>query len=126
MNDMDIGPDVNPVTDVITGKVMYIPDNSIMPLPIEHIKVTFEWGDNIPDDIKYTSGDGIFAVEIPASIHAREFPVSITLEDIDGEENGGLFESFTDNIIYSYPDSSSEPLVYRLNHATVSGSSPQF
>ena len=55
--------------------------------------------------------------------------VAVTLEDIDGEENGGLFESKSDKLILYREDFSEEPvrieLDYRLSPATASENSPQ-
>ena len=94
--------------------------------PIEHIKVTIEWQGAFPvKDIKYTDSNGMFYLDI---INAPEsYNVTLTLEDIDGEENGGLFETLTDTIIlFGDPESNSnEKLDYRLNRATASESSPQ-
>ena len=94
--------------------------------PIEHIKVTIEWQGAFPvKDIKYTDSNGMFYLDI---INAQEsYNVTLTLEDIDGEENGGLFETLTDTIIlFGDPESNSTvKLDYRLNRATASESSPQ-
>ena len=94
--------------------------------PIEHIKVTIEWQGAFPvKDIKYTDSNGMFYLDI---INAPErYNVTLTLEDIDGEENGGLFETLTDTIIlFGDPESNSTvKLDYRLNRATASESSPQ-
>ena len=94
--------------------------------PIEHIKVTIEWQGAFPvKDIKYTGSNGMFYLDI---INAPEsYNVTLTLEDIDGEENGGLFETLTDTIIlFGDPESNSTvKLDYRLNRATASESSPQ-
>ena len=76
-------------------------------------------------DIKYTDSNGMFYLDI---INAPEsYNVTLTLEDIDGEENGGLFETLTDTIIlFGDPESNSTvKLDYRLNRATASESSPQ-
>ncbi len=124
---MDVQDQQEPLPDhFITGKVTYLPEGSIIERPIEHIKVTFDWGHGIQEDIQYTSGDGIFYVEIPEEITSAEIPVNITLEDIDGEDNEGLFETFSDNIIYSIdPQSPTGFITYRLTRATASESSPQ-
>ena len=94
--------------------------------PIEHIKVTIEWQGAFPvKDIKYTDSNGMFYLDI---INPPEsYNVTLTLEDIDGEENGGLFETLTDTIIlFGDPESNSTvKLDYRLNRATASESSPQ-
>ena len=55
--------------------------------------------------------------------------VTVTIEDIDGEENGGLFERRSDKLMIYREDFSEEPvrieLDYRLTPATASESSPQ-
>ena len=98
--------------------------------PIEHIKVTLEWNTSEVTDIKYTSGSGMFSSQIRAAENDSATTLKITLEDIDGNENGGLFETYTDNITLFetvMPDDSLNVinLDYRLNHATVSENIPQ-
>ncbi len=94
--------------------------------PLEHIKITVDWGEKAPQDIKYTADDGSFTVEIPSTVMAETVPVTITLEDIDEYDNSGLFETISDSIIISLdPESSTGILDYRLHHATASESSPQ-
>ncbi len=105
----------------LTGRVLGLPENE----PVEHIKVTIGWNNGEQQDVKYTSSEGIFSAELPEGMETP-VPVSILMEDIDGQENGGLFESHTDNIIFSMdPDSPIEFLDYRLNRAIASESSPQ-
>ncbi len=95
--------------------------------PIEHIRITLEWkGSTIPPAVTYTASDGIFVAEIPDEAQAETVPVRLTIEDIDGEDYGGLFNTVTDNIIHSTsPESPSDFLVYRLNRATASENIPQ-
>lgn len=92
--------------------------------PIEHIKVTIECQGAFPvKEIKYTDSNGMFYLDI---INAPvSYNVTLTLEDIDGEENGGLFETLTDTIIlFGDPESNSTiKLDYHLNRATASESS---
>ncbi len=94
---------------------------------IEHIKVTIDWGEHkVNPSVNYTASDGSFTTEVPQKIQSPTFEFKITLEDIDGEDNGGLFETITDKVIYSInPESPSEFITYRLNRATASESSPQ-
>lgn len=95
--------------------------------PIEHIQVTLEWpGSNIKE-LSYTSSDGIFT----SSAHLAEkgeTMLKITLEDIDGEENGGIFETLVETITLleedndDYITESGEinlQMAFRLNHATL-------
>jgi len=95
--------------------------------PIEHIKVTAEMDLYMSvQDVKYTDSDGIFMIEINTD-PSVPVTVTLTMEDIDGEENGGLFESMSDTITLFEEDgeSSIARLDYRLNHATASESNPQ-
>ncbi len=124
---MDMLPDMyekveNPLPyHYISGRVFDRNDN-----PIEHIKVTLEWGGGLPETIKYTASDGGFEAEIPHEAYKDGRTITLTMEDIDGEENRGLFETLTDNIIVSAdPENHTGILIYRLNPATASESSPQ-
>ncbi len=106
----------------IVGKVTNKTDYQ----PVEHIKVTLDWNIDIPKDVKYTSSDGNFTAEIPKEVKGRSTTVTITLEDIDGEKNGGLFEGLTDTInLFGDDGTVTGVLDYRLNPATASESSPQ-
>lgn len=104
----------------VNGRVTDLEGN-----PLEHIKVTFEWGGADADpSIVYTSSEGIFNTEfIECWDTAGGMTVTVTLEDIDGEENGGSFESSSDKMIIYREDFSGEPirieLLYRLTPATV-------
>lgn len=101
-------------------------------MPIEHIMVTIYWGAEDPDpDIEYTDSDGRFIFrsrftgsnESPATVIVR-------LEDIDGDANGGLFESKTESMtifrddIYS-GNGNNAIITFRLNRATASENSPR-
>lgn len=65
--------------------------------PIEHIQVTLEWSEIGIKNIAYTSSEGIFKSQayLPTK---GETTVRITLEDIDEEENGGVFEALTETV----------------------------
>lgn len=94
---------------------------------IEHIKVTFDWNQGQYQEIKYTDSYGQFSAELWSPQTRESISLAITLEDIDGTENGGLFESQTDNVTLFDNDGSLsiEPLVYRLNRATASENNPR-
>lgn len=106
---------------VLAGMVLDINDK-----PIEHIKISLnqETGDPVES---FTSSEGKFRHEIAMPKDEDAMTVIITLEDIDGEENGGLFDSHTESVLFErYDDKPTEMnLVFRLNHATASESSPQ-
>ena len=114
--DMDLMP-----AQTYPGSVMDAEGN-----PVEHIKVTIDWQGAFPiRDIKYTDSNGIFFLDIITN--QEIYTVSLTFEDIDGEENGGAFETLTDTItLFGDPESNSTvKLDYRLNRATASESIPQ-
>lgn len=94
---------------------------------IEHIKVTFDWNNGIYQEIKYTDSNGQFLSDYWQPSTREAVTLTITLEDVDGEENGGLFESMTETVTLfeNGIDSTVEPMVFRLNRATASESSPQ-
>ena len=93
--------------------------------PLNHIKVVLNYGEEMGQMTVYTSLKGEFIADIESSATA----LTITLEDIDGEENGGLFESLTDQITLMEEDFLNNEgfmnLEYRLTRATASESSPQ-
>ena len=93
--------------------------------PLNHIKVVLNYGEEMGQMTVYTSLKGEFIADIEPSATT----LTITLEDIDGEENGGLFESLTDQITLMEEDLLNNEgfmnLEYRLTRATASESSPQ-
>ena len=110
----------------MTGKV-----TDVNGIPIEHIMVTIDWGsEHITPDIEYTDSDGRFIFrsrftgsnESPATVIVR-------LEDIDGDANGGLFESKTESMTIFrddiYSDNGNNAIItFRLNRATASENNP--
>ena len=60
---------------------------------IEHIKVTLDWNDGAFSETQYTNSDGVFTAEIWENVEKAVRSLTVTLEDIDGEENGGDFET---------------------------------
>ena len=92
--------------------------------PIEHIKVTFTWDSPFSPLSVYSSANGIFAADL--DFYQLTYPVTIAIEmsDTDGPENGGEFESRTDEIII-LEEGPLSPITYRLTRATASESSPQ-
>lgn len=95
--------------------------------PIEHIQVTLDWTDAGIKEVSFTSSDG--TLKTPAYLSAEgDTSLTVTLEDIDGEENGGLFETATENITLFEKDASdsltdnseiSLEMVFHLYHATL-------
>lgn len=123
--DMDMRPSQSmdiPGTRILEGKISDLDGN-----PIEHIKVTADMDIYMSvQEVKYTDSDGSFMIEINAG-SSVPVTVTLTIEDIDGEENGGLFETMVDTITLFEENGASSiaRLDYRLNHATASESTPQ-
>ena len=86
--------------------------------PINHIKVTIAQS-SLPL-IVYTSSRGEFIADMALT----EGPLGITLEDIDGEENGGTFAPLSDTITV-LKDQEMITLEYCLTFATASENTPQ-
>jgi hypothetical protein len=86
--------------------------------PINHIKVTITQS-SLPL-IVYTSSRGEFIADMALT----EGPLEITLEDIDGEENGGAFAPLSDTITV-LKDQEMITLEYCLTFATASENTPQ-
>lgn len=91
---------------------------------IEHIKVTLNWNDGAFSETQYTNSDGVFTAEIWENVEKAVRSLTVTLEDIDGEENGGTFETLSETFTV-FEDNSATVLDFRLNRATASESSPQ-
>ena len=109
--------DINDVTPDnftgIAGKISDGEDN-----PIEHIKVTISI-DGYEPISAYTSSEGIFTISLEENMSGIS-QVNITIEDIDGDENGGHFASKTDTLqIDETTDRLRLSLDYRLTPATV-------
>ena len=91
---------------------------------IEHIKVTLNWNDGAFSETQYTNSDGDFAAGIWNAEDETVKSLTITLEDIDGEENGGCFERLSETFTV-FEDNSVTTLDFRLSHATASENTPQ-
>ena len=112
---MGIGP-------TLTGSVTDLDGN-----PIEHIQATLEWDEMGIKDIVYTSSDGIFKSQAYLPVKG-DTSVRITLEDIDGEENGGIFEVLTETVTILEEDAYGSltegeevnlQMAFHLSHATL-------
>ena len=106
----------------MVGYVTDTDDNSI-----EHIKVTLDWNNGTYQEIKYTDSYGQFQTDCWQPAAREAVTLAITIEDVDGEENGGLFEPVSETIILfeNGVQDIVDPMVFRLNRATASESSPQ-
>ena len=91
---------------------------------IEHIKVTLNWNDGAFIETQYTNSDGAFHAGIWNTEVEFNRSLTVLLEDIDGEENGGSFESHTETFTV-FEGNTTVELDFRLNRATASESSPQ-
>ena len=109
-------------SDKLVGYVTDTDDNSI-----EHIKVTLDWNNGTYQEIKYTDSYGQFQTDCWQPATREAVTLAITIEDVDGEDNGGLFESVSETIILfeNGVQDIVDPMVFRLNRATASESSPQ-
>lgn len=99
--------------------------------PLEKIRIGIKTKDSDKTlTTHYTSSNGSFHCELAIPDDYSQMALEIILDDIDGEENGGLFESKTDMITIFEEDYRKRPVIidlptYRLNHATASESSPR-
>ena len=109
-------------SDKLVGYVTDTDDNSI-----EHIKVTLDWNNGTYQEIKYTDSYGQFQTDCWQPATREAVTLAITIEDVDGEENGGLFEPVSETIILfeNGVQDIVDPMVFRLNRATASENSPQ-
>lgn len=109
-------------SDKLVGYVTDTDDNSI-----EHIKVTLDWNNGTYQEIKYTDSYGQFQTDCWQPATREAVTLAITIEDVDGEENGGFFEPVSETIILfeNGVQDIVDPMVFRLNRATASESSPQ-
>lgn len=92
--------------------------------PIEHIKVTLNWKSPFSPLTVYSSANGIFSADLDFTYLTYPITISIELSDADGPENGGEFESKTDEITI-FEEGPLSSITYQLTHATASESSPQ-
>lgn len=91
--------------------------------PIEHIEVTIDLSKRSDPKTVYTSSDGTFIFDISFKEARNIKKISITLTDTDGEENGGLFETLTEEIHLVEEESATTPMMLNLDfhcsHATL-------
>ena len=91
--------------------------------PIEHLEVSIELTKRSEHKTLYTSSDGTFIFDISFKEARNIKKISITLTDTDGEENGGLFETLTEEIHLVEEESATTPMMlkldFRCSHATL-------
>lgn len=83
--------------------------------PIEHIEVTIDLSKRTEPKTVYTSSDGTFIFDISFKEARNIKKISITLTDTDGEENGGLFETLTEEIHLVEEESATSPMMLNLD-----------
>ena len=96
--------------------------------PINHIKIKMEWDSPCSPIVVYSSPKGTFSADLEFITLKYPMTVSVEISDIDGEENGGLFETKNDGFTImeeNYSNNSNAPIVYRLTRATASECSLQ-
>ena len=96
--------------------------------PLNHIRIRMEWDSPYSPMVVYSSPKGNFTADLEFIGLTYPVRVSVEISDIDGEENGGLFQTRNDEFTIleeNYAGNFNSPIVYRLTHATASESSPQ-
>lgn len=96
---------------------------------LERIKVSV-YSNQDERSSSYTSSDGRFLCEFDIQSNIKEAVLDIMIEDIDGKERGGLFETKTTVVTLYESDLHKSPLIvnlptFRLSHATASENNPQ-
>jgi putative lipoprotein (rSAM/lipoprotein system) len=84
-------------------------------VPLEHIEVTIDLSKRTESKTVYTSSDGTFIFDISFKEARNIKKISITLTDTDGEENGGLFETLTEEIHLVEEESATSPMTLNLD-----------
>ena len=82
--------------------------------PIEHLEVSIELTKRTEPKTLYTSSDGTFMCDITNKEARNLKKLEITLTDTDGEENGGLFETTTEEIHLYNEEISETPMILNL------------
>ena len=84
-------------------------------VPLEHIEVKIDLSKRTDPKTVYTSSDGTFIFDISFKEARNIKKISITLTDTDGEENGGLFETLTEEIHLVEEESATTPMMLNLD-----------
>lgn len=83
--------------------------------PIEHLEVTIDLSRKAGQKTSYTSSDGKFMSDITFKEAKNLKSIIITITDIDGDENGGFFESKTEEIFIYEEDVIEIPILLNLD-----------
>ena len=92
--------------------------------PLEKIKISIGSEGTQTNSSSYTSSDGRFRCEFALPEEHKQMVIDILIEDIDGQERGGYFETKTTVVTIYEDDLQKVPLIidlptYRLSRATV-------
>ena len=98
--------------------------------PLKHIRVTISFEGEEESSVVYTSSKGIFRTDHYIAPYNLPLTISINIDDIDGEENGGRYSPLSDKITIFREDIKGLSVIklapdYRLTRATASESSQQ-
>lgn len=97
--------------------------------PINHIKITLQWEGDDNQLSVYSSSKGEFIADLEWDGKGQPKSLNVTLEDIDGEDNGGFFESHRDKVMLLEENgqewSEVITLDYRMTRATASENNRQ-
>ena len=98
--------------------------------PLKHIRITVSFEGEEESSVVYTSSKGIFRTDRYIAPYNLPLTICISIDDIDGEENGGLYSPLSDKITIFREDIKGLPVIklapaYRLTRATASESSQQ-
>ena len=92
--------------------------------PLERIKISISSEGTQKNSSSYTSSDGRFRCEFALPEEPKQMVIDILIEDIDGNDRGGYFETKTTVVTIYEDDLQKVPLIidlptYRLSRATV-------
>ena len=92
--------------------------------PLERIKISISSEEIENSSASYTSSDGRFRCEFVLPETPKQMVIDIKIEDIDGAERGGHFETKTTVVTIYEDDLQKVPFIidlptYRLSRATV-------
>lgn len=122
---MAMDPSMDPVMDEVNQKIIgKVTDTE--DVPIEHIKVTLDWNEGMYVEVMYTDSDGMFTAYAYPRESSEPQLLTISLEDIDGNEFGGTFSPRSETMTILEENKSTINLAFRLNHAIALENSQRF
>lgn len=125
--------DIEPGTEHEPGENFVIIQGTVADMDnnmLEHIRITVTVDSDNASQTYYTSSEGKFRCEVPSVMKNGQISVNLLIEDIDGSQNGGSFETISDVITIFEDDYMKYPIMvdlptFRLTHATASVSNRQ-